>query len=114
MQRVKNTMRVEDLLKLPVGTRVFGDVEIVTKSVPGVVGSLDDGARCIRWADGYVSSPLGRLRDADECVAEHTHLNPPLSYGYLCKRDLDAEYLDNERGETSDSEQQQVLNWWIN
>jgi hypothetical protein len=68
-------MSLEDLLSLPVGTRVFGEIEPLS-SVPGVVASLRDGSRFIRWEDGYSSVPLGRVQDYDEYIAAHTELKP--------------------------------------
>jgi hypothetical protein len=68
-------MLLEDLLSLPVGTPVFGEVELPT-TVPGVIASLKDGSHFIRWADGYSSIALGRVRDYDEYIAAHTELQP--------------------------------------
>lgn len=68
-------MLLEDLLSLPVGTRVFGEIELPS-TVPGVVASHGDGTHFIRWEDGYSSIPLGRVRDYDEYIAAHTELKP--------------------------------------
>lgn len=68
-------MLLEDLLSLPIGTRVFGEIELPT-TVPGMVASLDDGSHLIRWEDGYSSIPLGRVREYDEYIAAHTELQP--------------------------------------
>lgn len=68
-------MLLEDLLSLPVGTRVFGEIELPT-TVPGFVASRDDGSHFIRWDDGYSSIPLGMSRDYDEYIAAHTELQP--------------------------------------
>ena len=68
-------MLLEDLLSLPVGTRVFGEIELPMR-VPGEVASRGDGSRFIRWEDGYSSIPLGRVRDYDEYIAAHTELKP--------------------------------------
>ena len=66
-------MLLEDLLGLPTGTHVFGDIG-VAMNVAGVIESLEDGSHFIRWEDGYVTIPLGRVRDADEHIAAHTRL----------------------------------------
>jgi len=68
-------MHIEELLSLPVGTRVFGEIE-VPATVPGVVASLDDGSHFIRWDDGFSSTPLGNVREYDEYIAAHTELQP--------------------------------------
>jgi hypothetical protein len=70
-------MLLEDLLSLPVGTHVFGEIELPT-TVQGMVASLNDGTHFIRWEDGYRSIPLGRVRDYDEYIAAHTELQPKL------------------------------------
>ena len=67
-------MLLEELLSLPVGTRVYGEIECPT-TVPGVVASLGDGTHFIRWEDGYRSIPLGSLRECDEYIAAHTELH---------------------------------------
>jgi hypothetical protein len=72
-------MLLEYLLGLPIGTRVFGDIG-VAMNVAGVINSLEDGSHVIRWEDGYVTVPLGRVRDADEYIAAHTRLSSPCSY----------------------------------
>ena len=66
-------MLLEDLLSLPVGTRVFGEIAAPTM-VPGVVASLENGSHFIRWDDGYSSVPLGNVREYDEYIAAHTEL----------------------------------------
>ena len=66
-------MLLEDLIALPVGTTVIGEVQ-KTSTLPGVVASLADGSHFIRWDDGYSSIPLGRVRDYDEYIAAHTQL----------------------------------------
>ena len=71
-------MLIEDLLSLPVGTRVFGEIEIPA-TVPGVVASLGDGSHFIRWDDGYSSIPLGKTQEYDEYIAAHTELQPTRS-----------------------------------
>ena len=71
-------MLIEDLLALPVGTRVFGEIEIPT-TVPGVVASLTNGSRFIRWDDGYSTIPLGNVREYDEYIAARTELEPGLT-----------------------------------
>ena len=68
-------MLVEELRALPAGAHVIGTIEI-TKRVPGVVESIKDGPRFIRWADGYVSFPFGWVRDYDEYVAARTEIEP--------------------------------------
>jgi hypothetical protein len=68
-------MLLEDLLSLPVGTRVFGEIEL-PMTLPGVVASRRDGSHFIRWEDGYSSIPLGKVRDYDEYIAAHTELQP--------------------------------------
>jgi hypothetical protein len=70
-------MLLEDLLFLPVGTRVFGEIGVPT-TVPGVVASLGDGSHLIRWDDGYSTIPLGKVREYDEYIAAHTELRPTL------------------------------------
>ena len=79
MRRVREAMLLEYLLGLPTGTRVFGDIG-VAMNVAGVIESLEDGSHFIRWEDGYVTVPLGRVRDADEHIATHTRLAPACSY----------------------------------
>jgi hypothetical protein len=64
---------LEDLLSLPVGTHVLGEIALPT-TVPGVVASLEDGSRFIRWDDGYSTIPLGNMREYDEYIAAHTEL----------------------------------------
>ena len=68
-------MLLEDLLSLPVGTRVFGEIEVPT-TVLGVVASFGDGSHLIRWDDGYSTVPLGKVREYDEYIATHTELQP--------------------------------------
>jgi hypothetical protein len=68
-------MLLEDLLSLPIGTRVFGEIELPA-NVPGTVVSLKDGSHFIRWDDGFSSTPLGRVREHDEYIAAHTELQP--------------------------------------
>ncbi len=68
-------MLLEDLLSLPVGTRVFGEIQVPT-TVLGVVASLGDGSHLIRWNDGYSTIPLGRVREYDEYIAAHTEVRP--------------------------------------
>jgi hypothetical protein len=68
-------MLVEDLLSLPVGTRVFGRIEPGTW-LPGVIALLDEGCHHIRWDDGYSTIPLGKVREYDEYIASHTRLRP--------------------------------------
>jgi hypothetical protein len=66
-------MLLEHLLALPVGTHVLGDMKVTT-TLPGVVEELDDGSHFIRWIDGYVTVPFGKIRDYDEYIAAHTQL----------------------------------------
>ena len=66
-------MLLEDLLALPVGTRVFGEIAVPTM-VPGVIASSEGGARWIRWDDGYSTIPLGKVQEYDEYIAAHTDL----------------------------------------
>jgi hypothetical protein len=68
-------MLLEELLSLPVGARVFGEIQLPS-TVPGVVASFGDGSHFIRWDDGYSSIPLGKVRDYDEYIAAHTELRP--------------------------------------
>jgi hypothetical protein len=68
-------MLLEDLLSLPVGTRVFGEIE-PPRTLPGVVASFGDGSHLIRWDDGYSTTPLGKVREYDEYIAAHTELRP--------------------------------------
>ena len=68
-------MLLEDLLSLPIGTRVYGEIEFPA-AVPGVVASRQDGSHFIRWDDGYSSIPLGNVREYDEYIAAHTELEP--------------------------------------
>jgi hypothetical protein len=66
-------MLLEELLSLPVGTRVLGEIERPV-TIAGVVASLGDGTHLIRWEDGYCSTPLGNVRKYDEYIAAHTQL----------------------------------------
>ena len=66
-------MLLEELLSLPVGTRVSGEIE-VAKTTPGVVASRGDGSHFIRWDDGFASIALGNVREYDEYIAAHTEL----------------------------------------
>lgn len=68
-------MLLEELLSLPVGARVFGEIE-PPASLPGVVASLNDGSHFIRWEDGYSTIPIGNVREYDEYIAAHTELQP--------------------------------------
>ena len=68
-------MLLEDLLSLPVGTRVFGEIA-VPATVSGVVAMLEDGTHFIRWEDGHSTVPLGNVREYDEYIAAHTELQP--------------------------------------
>lgn len=68
-------MLLRDLLALPVGTHVFGQIHAVT-NVPGIVESFKDGSRFIHWTDGYATIPFGKVRDYDEYIAAHTQLVP--------------------------------------
>jgi hypothetical protein len=68
-------MLVEDLLALPIGTDVFGDVGISTK-IPGVVASMENGRHYICWDDGFASFPFGSVRAYDEYIAAHIELQP--------------------------------------
>jgi len=68
-------MLVEDLRALPVGTQVVGELK-VTKTIPGVVESMQYGPHFIRWADGYVTFPFGWVQDYDEYVAARTEIQP--------------------------------------
>jgi hypothetical protein len=66
-------MLLEDLLSLPIGTRVFGEIAVPT-TVSGVVASRGDGPHFIRWDDGHSSIPLGNVQEFDEYIAAHTEL----------------------------------------
>ena len=66
---------LEDLLSLPVGTRVFGEIEL-PRTIHGEIALFGDGSHFIRWEDGYSSIALGRVRDYDEYIAAHTELQP--------------------------------------
>ncbi len=68
-------MLIEELLDLPVGTLVVGELPI-TKTVPGVVESMKNGPHFIRWADGFVTFPFGWIRDYDEYIAARTEIQP--------------------------------------
>lgn len=68
-------MLVEELLELPVGSQVVGELQI-TKTVPGVVEAMRHGPHFIRWADGYVTFPFGWVRDYDEYTAARTEIQP--------------------------------------
>jgi hypothetical protein len=85
-------MLLEDLLELPVGTDVLGDIDVTT-TIPGVVQSLEDGSHFIRWIDGYVTVPLGRIRDYDEYIAAHTQLQRAqyerLNFGTDCTNEAE-------------------------
>jgi hypothetical protein len=72
---VRLAMILEQLLSLPIGTRVFGEIELPTR-LPGKVAALDDCSRFIRWDDGYSSIPFGKVREYDEYIAAHTELQP--------------------------------------
>lgn len=71
-------MLLEQLLGLPTGTRVVGEIGLET-NLSGVIDSLKDGCRFIRWEDGWVTAPLGRMQDVDEFIAAHTRLAPARS-----------------------------------
>ena len=66
---------LEDLLSLPVGTRVYGEIELPA-ALPGVVALRQNGSHFIRWDDGYSTIPLGNVREYDEYIAAHTELQP--------------------------------------
>ncbi len=83
-------MLVEELLELPVGTQVVGEVQI-TKTVPGVVESMKHGPHFIRWADGYVTFPFGWIRDCDEYIAARTEVQPSRSALFHLGFDRDKE-----------------------
>jgi hypothetical protein len=68
-------MLLEELLALPVGTRVIGETELLTQ-LPGAVASHDDGSHFIRWDDGFSTIPLGKVREYDEYIAGHTQVDP--------------------------------------
>ena len=68
-------MLLEDLLALPVGTRVVGAIDPAAM-MPGVIASNANGAHLIRWDDGYSTVPLGKAREYDEYIASHTELQP--------------------------------------
>lgn len=68
-------MLVEKLVALPVGTKVVGQLP-ATKNVQGVVESMKDGPKFIRWSDGYVTFPFGWVPDFDEYVAARTEIQP--------------------------------------
>ncbi len=68
-------MLIEELLALPIGTPVMGELPIA-KTVPGVVESMKNGLHFIRWADGYVTFPFGWIRDYDEYTAARTEIQP--------------------------------------
>lgn len=88
-------MLLEDLLALPVGTRVFGEIELST-TLPGLIASIGDGSRLIRWDDGYSTVPLGKVREYDEYIAAHTELRSAPVLRVVCK----AEQC-NDRAEAS-------------
>jgi len=88
-------MLLEELLALPVGTRVIGDIETVA-TLPGIVESRGDGSRLIRWADGYITVPFGNVRDADEYIAAHTRLAVRNRERILCEADRQAEIADQD------------------
>src|SRR5215469_5568737 len=81
---LRREMLLEDLLSLPVGTRVYGEIKMPT-TVPGVVAALEDGSCVIRWDDGYSTIPLGNVREYDEYIAAHTELHS--SAARLLKRE---------------------------
>jgi hypothetical protein len=85
-------MLLEDLLVLPLGTRVFGEIKVATMT-PGVIASTKDGAHLIRWDDGYSTIPLGKVREYDEYIAAHTELRST-RYGHRPLTEL-----HNERAE---------------
>jgi len=90
-------MLLEDLLGLPTGTHVFGDIR-VAMNVTGVIESLEDGSHFIRWEDGYVTVPLGRVRDADEYIATRTRLAPACSCLAVC--DIEVAGADQQVNES--------------
>jgi len=87
-------MLLEDLLSLPVGTSVFGEIE-PPRTLPGVVALLGDGSHFIRWDDGFSSISLGKVREYDEYIAAHTELQST-RYGHRPLTEL-----HNERAEAS-------------
>ena len=92
----EETMLLEDLLALPVGTMVIGEVQKLS-TLPGVVASHPDGSHFIRWDDGYSSIPLGRERAYDEYIAAHTQLQ------IQCAAAATGETRNDNRGERRES-----------
>jgi hypothetical protein len=90
-------MLLEDLFGLPTGTRLFGDIGVAI-NVGGVIDSLEDGSHFIRWEDGFVTAPLGRVRDADEYIAAHTRLAPACSFLAVC--DIEVSLADRQVNES--------------
>ena len=92
-------MFVGELLALPVGTKVSGELEI-TKTVPGVVESMKHRPHFIRWADGYVTFPFGWIRDYDEYIAARTEIQPSrctrIHLGSDCENDTDGSEANRE------------------
>ncbi len=92
-------MLIEELLALPVGTPVMGELQI-TRTVPGVVESMKDGPRFIRWTDGYVTFPFGWIRDYDEYVAARTEVQPSrctrIHLGYDGENEADESTMNRE------------------
>lgn len=88
-------MLLENLLTLPIGTHVVGQIEAVT-NVPGTVEMLQDGSHFIRWADGYATISFGKVRDYDEYIAAHTHLEPRSCSQALCDHEAGRASQDDE------------------
>jgi len=89
-------MLLEDLLSLPVGTRVFGEIAVPT-TVRGVVASHENGTHFIRWEHGSSTIPLGKNARADEYIAAHTELLPSCQQRVVYPRRTAGTCKDNGR-----------------
>jgi hypothetical protein len=74
-------MLLKELLCLPVGTRVFGNIDAAV-TLPGVIARFPDGSPFIRWDDGCRTIPLGN-GEYDDYIATRTRLAPlrPIARG---------------------------------
>ena len=91
-------MLLEDLLALPARTQVYGDIENFGM-LAGVIESHPDGFRFIRWADGFITIPFGRVREWDEYIAAHTRLTPTHPAGQNAEQQDGAEHMNQRSAE---------------
>lgn len=66
-------MLLEQLLRLPIGAEVIGEIDSIG-DLSGEVKVRADGSRMICWVDGFVTVPLGMDRQIDMYIAAHTRL----------------------------------------